>query len=69
MGYTDILFEAGRYSRDEAEKIVKQANIMWDGQGMPEEMMVPDYVMLECFSSETRADRYRDAKRKEGKYA
>lgn len=69
MGYTDCLFEAGRYSKAEAHEIMKKANIMWDGQGMPEEMAVPDWMALECFSPEVRAERYLDARLKNGKYA
>lgn len=40
MGYTGIIGQAGRYTRNEAEAIVRNANLHTDPNDTPNEVMV-----------------------------
>lgn len=41
MGYSDDLYEAGRYTSESAIAIVMNAMEGWDGKGIPPELMIP----------------------------
>lgn len=56
-GYTPSLYDAGLYSKEEAMEICKDANMLWDGEGMPEEVAVPYAMMLASAPNGSRSRR------------